>query len=982
MILRKTIVLILMLLLLPLLQQPTVAAENSVPSANSIESLPETDTLRQWIAEIKRSRRGPFKRLRWFCNDGEILPPKAYACREHGGGVQHGEWTERVRLLRRHNYLIATLLADLWPEAFYAQTDWPAQLKQIILEQYLIEADDGWLFRRARYYRGALQAEDENWHGEAMLLGLLEQPRMLDEQFLLLREAVRLLPHGRQHAPLLEMRQLALEIEESDPNFASLRIKLHTRPDAADTEQVRRRAEQGPEELQEKYQQLAKLIDAVTKPHGNPLQQAYQLGINRDPQQAKGLVNPEADAFQELSASIRFSRSSQLLFRSRTELSRAVGNRQKLNWLDASLDLEHELYRSANQLLNKLPTASRRQRLAWIEQGLNALYGIGFLSGRQWSSQIQAIQNLLIKPLSVSSYQQELTQLAHNSRWTENSLRYHFDSSINHLARLDTQFNGFLQERLRASPLLPISLMIESLLEDSQQLRGVKQSLFGQPTAGLQPLNPGLARGRLELVSDPLKHKFSQDGIYLLPETVAELPPVAGILTRGAGNALSHIQLLARNLGIPNLAIDERLVSELAKHAGEIIVVAVSPGSVVQIEKDSAAWRKRFNQQKPATEFLIDPDLNKLDLQKKQILSLQQIKASDSGRIAGPKGANLGELKQIYAQLVPDALVIPFGRFRSLLDNSNAPDGQNLFNWMQDNYRRLEQLPTGEDKQQQTAEFLSQLQQQIKSAPLSEEFLVELRTALEKHFGPDGSFGVFVRSDTNVEDLPNFTGAGLNKTVPHVVGFEKIVAAIRKVWASPFSQRAYSWRQAHMRAPEHVYASVLLMLSIPADKSGVMATSDLLSGDRRQIHVATNEGVGGAVNGQRAEELLINRQSGEIRLLAQATAEYKRILLPTGGIRKVAAAAPQQLLTDSEIQQLREMAALLPKQFPSLLDEQGQAKPADIEFGFLHGDFVLFQIRPLLESKRVKMDLYLSQLDAAIFVKKQPVDLDAIPAEP
>ncbi len=185
-----------------------------------------------------------------------------------------------------------------------------------------------------------------------------------------------------------------------------------------------------------------------------------------------------------------------------------------------------------------------------------------------------------------------------------------------------------------------------------------------------------------------------------------------------------------------------------------------------------------------------------------------------------------------------------------------------------------------------------------------------------------------------------------------------------------------------MRAPEQVYASVLLMLSVPADKSGVMATSDLFGGDPQQLHVATNEGVGGAVNGQRAEEVLIDKKTGQVRLLAQASAEQKRILLASGGIRKVAAEAPQQLLSDQEIEQLRKMAKLLPRQFPSLLDEQGQAKPADIEFGFAQGNFVLFQIRPLLTSKRVKKDLYLAQLDAAVRIKTENIDLDAIPTEP
>ncbi len=968
------------LLIATLLPGAGLANEAATSTAvAAIQALPDQKTLQDWVQRIKNNPRGPFKRIRWFCNDGEILPPKPYACRERGGGVQHGEWTDRVKLLRQHNYVIATLLADLNAESFYQQSTWSDQLKQIILEQYLIEADDGWLFRKARYYRGALQAEDEHWHGEDLLLGLLDQPGLQTENFLLLREAVRLLPHGRQQAPLTEMRQLALEIEEFDPDFAPFRIKLHTRPDQADADKVRRYAEQASEDLEEEYHHLVELIEQVTRPSSNALRQAYQLGIGRAPKEfAKGTQTD-----QDLPARIRFARASALLFRSRAELPRAVGNRQKLHWLDISLDLEQEFYRSANQLLTDLPQANRRQRLAWIEQGLNALYGIGFLSDRQWASQLQAMQNLLVKNLSVREYQQELSQLARISRWAENNLRYHFESSIQHLASLDPKFNSFLQERLRASPLLPISLLIDSLLQDSQRLRGVKQSLFGRATAGLQSLNPGLARGRLELVTDPHQHQFSSDGIYLLPETIAELPPVAGILTRGTGNALSHIQLLARNLGIPNLAVSEQLVNELAAHAGEIIVVAVSPGGVVQIESDSADWQRYFNQQQTTPEFLIDPDLEKLDLQKKQILRLEQISAADSGRIAGPKGANLGELKTLYSDLVPDALIIPFGRFRQLLDQTKAPTGQqSLFAWMQANYQYLELLPESAEKQRQTEKFLHRLQEQIQIAALPQEFLVELRETLESYFGPDGSFGVFVRSDTNVEDLPNFTGAGLNKTVPHVVGLDNILSAIRKVWASPFSLRAYSWRQAHMRAPEHVYASVLLMLSVPADKSGVMATADLQSGDRDQIHVAVNEGVGGAVNGERAEELLIDKRTGQVRLLAQASAVQKRLLLPGGGISKVPAEAPQQVLSAAEIEQLRHMAKELPARFPSLDDGQGQSKPADIEFGFLNGRFILFQIRPLLESKRVKKDLYLAKLDAAIRPKVDVVDLKAIPLEP
>ena len=60
---------------------------------------------------MKTSERGPFARIRWFCNDGSVLPPKAYACVERGGGHQHGEWSDKTKQLRAQGYLIATLLA-------------------------------------------------------------------------------------------------------------------------------------------------------------------------------------------------------------------------------------------------------------------------------------------------------------------------------------------------------------------------------------------------------------------------------------------------------------------------------------------------------------------------------------------------------------------------------------------------------------------------------------------------------------------------------------------------------------------------------------------------------------------------------------------------------------------------------------------------------------------------------------------------------
>ncbi len=129
---------------------------------------------RVWIDEMKRAPRGPFKRIRWFCADGAVLPPGEGACRERGGGVQHGERNARALTLRSEGYLVANLLADVMPLEFVGDDPTLDVLRQILLEQFLIGVDDGWIFRRARYYRGAFQAEDEQAGARRLLMTMVD----------------------------------------------------------------------------------------------------------------------------------------------------------------------------------------------------------------------------------------------------------------------------------------------------------------------------------------------------------------------------------------------------------------------------------------------------------------------------------------------------------------------------------------------------------------------------------------------------------------------------------------------------------------------------------------------------------------------------------------------------------------------------------------------------------------------------------------
>ena len=205
---------------------------------------------------------------------------------------------------------------------------------------------------------------------------------------------------------------------------------------------------------------------------------------------------------------------------------------------------------------------------------------------------------------------------------------------------------------------------------------------------------------------------------------------------------------------------------------------------------------------------------------------------------------------------------------------------------------------------------------------------------MKETFGSEDPPGVFVRSDTNVEDLAGFTGAGLNLTLPNVVGFENLLRSISDVWASPFTARAFAWRQSHMTQPEHVYTSILLLESVASDKSGVLVTQDIDTGNRAVASLAVNEGLGGAVDGQAAESLRIPLDGSPVRVLATATAPWRRVPDPKGGLLLLPSSGSDYVLQPAEISQVVDFVTHLPDKFPPIVDDEGNPAPADVEFGF------------------------------------------------
>ena len=932
---------------------------------------PSADQYRQWIVEMKDSARGPFSGIKWYCKDGSVFPPAEYACAKHGGGVQHGEWSDRTKQLRSQGYKVATLLAGIDASKAVAAPDFADSYAQLLVEKFLIATDSGWIMRKALFYRGALQEEDEREGARNLLQAMAMRAEWTGYRFVALRTGVRMLPHGQDTASAQKVRQMAATLSDRDTGFASLRAKIHGTPEAGDAALVRTYAAAAKPELRTSYEELAAEIDRVYQP--KPLEQTLEAAaraFGREPALQKSLSDARATYLRDTDVVSRYRLTADLLVTLRRGLPTIKSAPDRLRALDLSIAVEEENLRLGSMIRVAVDTAPRGGDLILMRTAADAAYGTGLLNERERGALQKSFDALSVPEVPLRTYMAELRYLGLVPGWGTQQIRFHFGEAMDKLAEIEPRAELFIQDQLRGSPLLFYSQVLDALNRDANRLAGVRNTVFGKEiSTGFNALNPGIARGVLNTNPDIKRaDQFRADGIYVLPETIADLPPIAGILTAGAGNSLSHVQLLARNLGIPNVAVDQAVLPTLQPANGRKTVMAVSVGGLVELADDGPQWDGVLGKaQQPAASVMFEPDLKKLDLSVKNFVSLDTLRAKDSGRIVGPKAAKLGELKANFPDRVAPGVGIPFGLYRAtVLDRPYRNSGKTIFQWMVESFRKLEAMPAGS---KEAAQFAERLRAEIYSIILKTDpgpqFREQLRAAMAKEFGADFRGGVFIRSDTNVEDLPGFTGAGLNLTLFNIVGFDNVVKGILEVWASPYTQRAWAWRQAHMKGPEHIYPAVLLLRTVPSDISGVMITQDVDSGDRNILSVAVNEGVGGAVEGQAAESLRIDKRAGSVRLMAAATAPRRMVPRAAGGIEKLPASGSEALLTPNETKQLIAFSDEISQRFQQL-DDRGQPAAADVEFAFVNGRLWLLQIRPFNESRQAQASAHLAKMDQAL----------------
>ncbi len=937
-------------------------------------------SLTDLVESFKRDPRGPYRDIRWFCPDGTMALPKERCSKP--GGVQRARYKEEVLELAEDEHLfLGQILSTTDYEDFWDAGHRESRLKQYQLGKYLMAVDDGWILRRGQYYRGAFQAEDEQAWGQVFLAWLLAQDEVVEQHYFLVRQAVRDIPHTPDDNRTLRIRAVSKAISDAYPAFQDLRVKIHGQPEAADIPAVRRflethRTRMTAKQREQMEQLLADMLIAM-----GPIDVARLESFLPQLPAGSAIREQLADFLQHIegennSATLLFGAAEQM-WDIRQAMKDVTGGKARLALFDLSIGLEEMVFREAanwspdelDQLLEKI-----------CYLGLSAA-GSGFVETWEWNMIREFVNRPDGDQISLPDLQQHLERARSVVEWGANMTRAVYGETVEQYQVFEPLAYGFIDDRIRSSTLLPMGQAVGRLGEFIAERGNLKNQLAGvDDPAAVRGINPGYARGKLVVVTgSPEDVEVNSSHIYVFNRPPSDLKPVAGIATVSEGNMVSHVQLLARNLGIPNAVISSDNMSDLQSLNGQDVFYAVSNRGTVLLKKASAMTDEEQSLFTTQTrdEHRIRVPVDKIQLDQREVLNIRSVQADASGRVCGPKAANLGQLKAMFPEHVVEGIVIPFGIFRMHLDQPMPGEEGSYWDYLQRVFAEADQMrENGQDEAAIESFMLAQLgvlRAAIKDIALLPAFREDFRQKWMEAFGkPLGEVPVFLRSDTNMEDLKEFTGAGLNLTVFNVVDPEKIFQGIRDVWSSPYTERSYKWRQKYLLNPENVFPSILVIPSVDVDYSGVMITKGITTGEGGDMTIAFSRGAGGAVDGQAAETYLSTADQTLVLLSPAREPLYNR-LPETGGTERQTATFDQPVLNDQNMYDLRVIAQEIRQTLPSApgIETDG---PFDIELGFQNNKLWLFQVRPFVENKKAVSSAYLESITPALPTQNIPLD--------
>ncbi|MEV0307139.1 PEP/pyruvate-binding domain-containing protein [Nonomuraea fuscirosea] len=273
----------------------------------------------------------------------------------------------------------------------------------------------------------------------------------------------------------------------------------------------------------------------------------------------------------------------------------------------------------------------------------------------------------------------------------------------------------------------------------------------------------------------------------------------------------------------------------------------------------------------------------------KTALDFSEIHAGMLAEVGG-KAANLGELTRAGLP-VPPGWVLTTEAYRQVA---------------------LDLETSGED-------LAARARRHLLQAPVPDDVREEILKAYAT-LGDD--VPVAVRSSATAEDLPFASFAGQQDTFLNVVGGAAVVDAVRRCWASLWTDRAVAYRESNGIDHAAVRLAVVVQAMVDARVAGVMFTANPVTGRRHEAVIDASPGLGeavvsGAVNPDRFlvfDGRILERHAGDKRLVIRS--------LPGGGTERVETAYDGLCLTDDEVLRLAELGNRVEKHYGSPQDTE------------------------------------------------------------
>jgi rifampicin phosphotransferase len=439
--------------------------------------------------------------------------------------------------------------------------------------------------------------------------------------------------------------------------------------------------------------------------------------------------------------------------------------------------------------------------------------------------------------------------------------------------------------------------------------------------------NVGRAVGRIHVI-DKLDDtvEIGDNEILVLKELPLTLPPVRGIIVAKPSSPLSHVNILAKGWGIPNVYIKDADELFRDKHS-----------FVWEFEATLTDYKFRpADLELIKTEFPSpDDQVPPVDLSITKLTPLREMRKEDSVAFGG-KAANQGEIinAKIPGIIVPDGFSVPFYWYDKFMKDNGfdktVRDFEHDYDFVHNPRHRREKL----------AEFREKIEAGKFDPALQRQVVQQWRTQL-------GMRPVFVRSSSNAEDLPNFSGAGLYSSVFNVRTSPNLVNGIKRVWASLWNFEAYEARVRNYVSQTNVYMSTLIQVGVDMQKGGVLITKDpYIPQNREAVYISVVCGHNSKVVDNRGvpEQILYSVDSDAVAVMTLSDQKAALRFAAAGDMRSTTdqCAGPQgRILTDAEVRNISRVA----QKIESLFD----GVPQDIEWGIMNGRLYIVQSRPFFE---------------------------------